>query len=233
MTFARLWAVLAVLLPAFAALIANLSSVDLAYQLRAGGEMLDGTGIPRSDAWTYTAFGLPWFDQQWGAQVILAAVYRLGSWTGLVLLRSLLVGLLFGLVFLYCRLRGADTRRASWLALAAFVVSAVALGLRPQLFGMVALALTLVVLAVRGQRPRLVWAIPVIVAVWANLHGSFFLGPVVVGLAWLEDLADRSPSARQTLVVAIVSALAACLTPFGPAVWLYAAGLSTNPEVTA
>ena len=32
--------------------------------------------------------------------------------------------------------------------------------------------------------------------------------------------------------MAIVSALAACVTPFGPAVWIYAAGLTTNSAVT-
>ena len=72
-----------------------------------------------------------------------------------------------------------------------------------------------------------------IVAVWANVHGSFFLGPLVVGLAWLEDVHDHSPAASRTLGIALVSAAAACLTPFGPLVWAYAAGLSTNPAVTA
>jgi hypothetical protein len=233
MSFARLWAALAILLPALAAMIANLSSVDLAYHLRAGGDILAGAGIPRADAWTFTANGQPWLDQQWGAQVVLAAVYRLAGWTGLVVLRALLVGLLFGLVFLAAHLRGADLRRAAALALVAFVVSAVALALRPQLFGMVLLALVLVLLAVRRRRPAAVWAIPVIVAAWANLHGSFFLGPLVVGLAWLEDLADRDPGARRTLAVAVVAALASLLNPFGPGIWLYAAGLSTNAEVTA
>ena len=38
--------------------------------------------------------------------------------------------------------------------------------------------------------------------VWANIHGSFFLGPVVLGLAWLEDLHDRVPSAHRVLLVA-------------------------------
>ena len=33
--------------------------------------------------------------------------------------------------------------------------------------------------------------------------------------------------------MALVSALAACLTPFGPTVWVYAVGLSSNAEVTA
>src|SRR4029453_825552 len=74
---------------------------------------------------------------------------------------------------------------------------------------------------------------PVLVAVWANLHGSFFLGPLVLGLAWLEDLHDRRPDAWQTLALAAVSAVAACLTPFGPLVWGYATGLSTNAGGTA
>jgi hypothetical protein len=233
MSFARLWAVLAILLPALAALIANLSSVDLAYHLRAGGDILEGHGIPTVDAWTFTAMGQPWLDQQWGAQVVLAAVFRLAGWTGLVLLRAFLVGALFALVLHYCRSRGADLRRAAGIALAAFVVSAVALGLRPQLFGMVLLALVLVILAERRRHPRASWAIPLIVAIWANLHGSFFLGPVVVGLAWLEDVADHDPHARQTFSVAVVAAAASLLNPFGPQVWLYAAGLSTNAEVTA
>ena len=79
MTLPRLWAFLAIALPAVAAVIANLPSVDLTYQLRAGAEILDGAGIPTVDTWTFTAPGAPWTDQQWGAQVILAGVYQVGG----------------------------------------------------------------------------------------------------------------------------------------------------------
>jgi hypothetical protein len=71
-----------------------------------------------------------------------------------------------------------------------------------------------------------------IVLVWANLHGSFVLGPMVLGLAWLEDVHDRVARPHRALAVATISCLAACVTPFGPAVWAYAVGLSVNPEVT-
>ena len=43
---------------------------------------------------------------------------------------------------------------------------------------------------------------------------------------------ERAPGSRRTLLVAVVSAAAACLTPFGPMVWAYAVGLSTNSQVT-
>lgn len=232
MSLPRLWAFLAVALPTLGALIASLPSVDLAYQLRAGGEILDTRAIPTVDSWTFSAAGLPWTDQQWGAQVVLAAVFRVAGWTGLVLLRAVLVGVIFGCLFEIGRRRGLALRLSAWLTLAAFIVSAAALGLRPQLLGMALFAPVLLLVADRRAHPRRLWAIPVVLLVWANVHGSFFLGPLVLGLAWLEDLHDRVDRPHRALLVGAVSAAAACATPFGPAVWAYSVGLSMNPEVT-
>ena len=78
MSLNRLWLFLAVALPVLAAVIAPLSTVDLAYQLRAGAEIIAARALPTVDTWTFTAAGQPWVDQQWGAQVILAVVYDLG-----------------------------------------------------------------------------------------------------------------------------------------------------------
>ena len=94
-------------------------------------------------------------------------------------------------------------------------------------------AVILVLVTDRQSHPGRLWAVPFIVLAWANIHGSFFLGPAVLGLAWLEDIHDRVPRPHQALVVAIVSVAAACVTPFGPGVWVYALGLSTNGLVSA
>ncbi len=88
MSLNRLWVFLAIALPAFAALLATMSTVDLAYHLRAGGEILTNRAVPAVDTWTFTAAGLPWVDQQWGAQLVLALTERLGGWTGLAILRA-------------------------------------------------------------------------------------------------------------------------------------------------
>ncbi|MDQ2966269.1 MAG: hypothetical protein M3R57_10520, partial [Chloroflexota bacterium] len=232
MTFGRLWAFLAVALPVLASLLVSLPSVDLAYHLRAGALTLDTGLIPASDTFTFTAYGEPWLNQQWGAQVALAAVYRVAGWAGLAILRAAFVGALAGLVYLACRSHGVNRRVAAWLTLAAFILSSVALGLRPQLFGLVFFALTLLLLAERRERPRLLWLVPLVVVAWANAHGSFFLGPVLVGLAWLEDVHDGSGGASRTFLVGLVAAVATLVNPFGPGVWLYATGLTTNPLVT-
>ena len=232
MTFSRLWAFLAVALPTLAALIASLSTVDLAYQLRAGAQMLDGHGIPALDTWTFTAAGAPWVDQQWGAQLALAAVYRVAGWTGLVVLRAGLVAVIFACLFKIGQRRGIGVRVAALLTLAAFLVASPALALRPQLLGMACFAVVLLLVSDRRDHPGRLSLVPIVVAIWANLHGSFFLGPMVLGLVWLQDLHDKVARPHRTLLVGLVSGAAAGLTPFGPMVWAYAVGLSTNPDVT-
>lgn len=233
LTFAELWAALAVLLPVLGAVIAPLSTVDLAYNVRAGDLMLASRDVLRADPFTFTAAGQPWLDQQWGAQVLLALGYGAAGWAGLAVLRAVLVGLTFWLVLRACRLTGPGVglRTAAWLTLGGFVVSAVALGLRPQLFGMVLFALTLALLADRERHPARVWLLPVLVAAWANLHGSFVLGPLAIGATWLEDAVGLRSGAGRLLAVGVASVLAACVSPFGPAVWAYAAGITANPEI--
>jgi hypothetical protein len=109
----------------------------------------------------------------------------------------------------------------------------VALTLRPQLLGMTCFAIVLLIATDRRRHPGRLWLVPLVTLVWANLHGSFFLAPLVLGLVWLEDVHDRVERPHRALMVGLVSALAACVTPFGPAVWAYAVGLSMNPLVTS
>ena len=212
-------------------LLATLSTVDLAYHVRAGEIVLDHGTLPSPDAFTFTAAGLPWLDQQWAAQVAFGAIFRIGGWALLAVARALLVGLVAALVLLGCRWAGAGLRLAAWLTLAGFAVGLVALGLRPQLLGMVLFAATVAILAGRERRPRLVWAIPLLVVVWASVHGSFFLGPAAVAVAWLEDLVAGRPGARRLLAIGLVSGLATLVNPYGVGVWTYAGGVAANPTI--
>jgi hypothetical protein len=228
----RLWLAIAILLPALAATIAPMSTVDLAYQVRAGELMLASLAVLRTDPFTFTVFGEPWLNQQWGAGVLFASVHGIAAWGGLVILRAILVAAAVALVMAGAH-RSLAPRSAALLALAGFVVGIASLGLRAQLFGIVLFAAVLAILAWRDGRPRLVWLIPVLVLAWANLHGSFFLGPAAVAVALVDDLVARRPGSRRLLLVLVISIAATFVSPFGPAVWPYALGLATNAEITA
>ena len=254
----QLWTFLGVALPALAALLVPMPAVDLAYQLRAGTEILESGAIPAVDTWTYTVAGNAWLDQQWGAQVLLAEAYKWASWTGLALLRAGLIALTFWLLQSSLRSMGCARRPAALLALGAFVVAAPALALRPQLFGLVLFAASMAVVAARARHPRLLWLLPIFAALWANLHGSFPLILAVIGFAWLDEL-GRLWLARQAArampkgvqqpgrsdvqqrirgstgiaIIGAVSALATLLNPFGIDAWRYVVNLASNPSVSS
>ncbi|MEW5991514.1 MAG: hypothetical protein AB1736_09260, partial [Chloroflexota bacterium] len=232
-TLPELWMFLAIALPTLAALLAPLPTVDLAYQLRAGEDILAGRGIPAIDTWTFTAAGATWLDQQWGAQAILAAVFGATGWSGLAILRAALVGLTFGLVLVAIRRRGRglNPRLAAWLTLAAFIVAVPALALRPQLLALACFAATLTLLAGRGRQPVATWLVALVTVAWANLHGSFVLGPLIVGLAALEDIVAREARASRTVLLAAATTAATLVTPFGLDAWRYAIGLAADSEV--
>ena len=110
LALSQVWAWGAVLVPTGVLAAFPLVSVDLAYVVRAGDLMLRTGGVLRTDelmAWT---IGKPWLNQQWGAELIVAAAYRLGGWLGLAVLRGALQAGVVGLVFLGCRAAGAPGR---------------------------------------------------------------------------------------------------------------------------
>jgi hypothetical protein len=244
------WTAVAVALPAFAALLAPLSTVDLAYQVRTGDLILAERAIPSVDPFTFSAAGLPWTVQQWAAAVALAAGFAPAGWAGLLVLRAAMVGAIFALVLVACRASGVGARGAALLTLGAFVVALAGLGLRAQLFGLLCFAAILALVALRRRRPRLLFLAPLVLLAWANLHGTFPLGLLALGWALLDDAAaarrtgaarpgvaerpaawHRDASVRRDALVLVLAAVATCVTPYGPGVWAYAAALATSPAV--
>jgi hypothetical protein len=227
----HLWAIAAIVLPAGLATLQPMVAIDLAYVVRAGELMLAQGSVLRTGAMASWGLGSPWLNQQWGAELLFAAVFRAGGWLGLAALRGLSVGLILGLIYLACRAAGAGRRPAAILTFCASLVVAAGLNLRAQLLGMVCFAGLLWLLQGRRQHPRrLWWAVPIVV-VWANAHGSFFLGPLLLSLAAVDDRIRKTPGANGTALVALASLPATLLSPFGPRVWSYVVEVSSNPLV--
>jgi hypothetical protein len=226
----RAWGAVAASIPAALGAL-HLSTVDLAYQVRAGDLMLRSHAVLRVDPFSFTAGGRPWLDQQWGAQVVFALVARVGGWTALALMGAGLIGLTFALVDAACRNRGASAPLAAALTLGGFVVSFRGLAVRPQLIGMALFALTLWLLSDRRRPPRRLWWLPAVGLAWANAHGSFFMGPLLIGLAWIEDRGADKAARRLLERTGVLFVGATLVNPFGLRAWSYVWSLSTNPQV--
>jgi hypothetical protein len=229
LSLSAMWVAAALLVPVIALLHAPLSMIDLAYQVRAGEIMLRTHSVLSSDPFSFAA--TRWFDQQWLAQVSLAVVFSAAGWVGLAILRATLAATIAGQVLMTCRARGLETKRAALLTIGALVVAYPGMTLRPQLFALVLFSLTGLLLARRVEHPGWLWLIPALTALWANIHGSFFMAPLLIGLVVVADPLRRSSVRRLSLVLG-ATLLAPAANPHGFAVWRYVVALSTNSEVT-
>jgi len=226
----QLWALASVALSVTLLSAGPLVTVDLAYHIRAGEMMLDSRRVLRTDPFLLWTLGRPWLNQQWGAQLLLGLTYRSAGWFGLATVRALLDALTLTLVFLACRATGAGRRAAAFLTLGSAVFLAVE-SLRPQSFALPCFAAIAWLVAGRTEHPaRLWWAIPIEI-VWANVHGSFFLGPVLLALGGLDDLVRHTGAARRMFALVAVALLATLVNPFGWRVWSYVFTIGTNPLI--
>ena len=224
------WAVAAFAVPLTLVLVVPLGSIDLAYVIRAGQIMLRTGDLLRTDVFLFTTACDPWANQQWGAEVLLAGVFDGLGWLGLALVRAGLTAGVIGFVYAACRASGADRRAAAWLTLLAALLLMSGLQLRSQLFGLLFFALLLWILARRTAHPNGVFLAVPLLLLWANVHGSFPFGILLLATAWAEDRVARRPGGR-TLAAALLALAATAITPFGPSVWGYVIELSTNPVI--
>lgn len=208
--------------------LAPLKHFDLFFHL-AGGRFILEHGFTRVDPFSLTGTA-GWVPHEWGFGVLCVL---LGRWLGAGGPALLVAALVSANVLLLWKALGrAASGRLGLLALSA-------LGLvllvhaptwqqeRP--FHLGHLFFTLAVLCVQAWRAgdeRVVWVFPLLGVAWANLHGSWPLGPALLCGTALGALLDAPGPAswRRALRAAafgVAAFLAAGLGPDGTAIYLY------------
>jgi hypothetical protein len=201
-----------------------MADFDVWWHLRAGQLVLAGGHLPRVDDWTYTNPGKPWIDLYWLFQVVIAALYRLGGSSALVLLKACA-----GTAIVALALCSRRPDAPAWPAALVWPIALIALSgrlcERPELFSLLLLAAYLAILSHAETRPRRLWLLPFLQVLWVNSHGFFVLGPLVLAAYWVDLLLrrlrrDQEPPAsahQKTLALASGATLLGCLvSPYGP-----------------
>ena len=149
------------------------------------------------------------------AEVAISVIHELGL-AGLLIWHFLAVVTALVVVAVDARRRGATDVTAA-LVLGVLVIGGVATFAvaRLQTFSLIPFALTLLLVRDQHRNPgRAMWWVPVLVAVWGNLHGSVLLGVCVIGAHLLFSRLARRPGETVALGLATLAALFAT-----PATW--------------
>jgi hypothetical protein len=159
---------------------------DLWGHLRFGLDLLDTGHVIRPDPYSFMTAGVPWVNHEWLAELLFALAWRAAGGPGLMLLK-LLVGVgTFTLVLRYLHWRGLGALAASIVLLQAIPLTLPWIAvIRPQIFTYLGFVITLIAIARAEQgAPRMLWVLPPVFALWANLHGGVIAGLGILGL-WL------------------------------------------------
>jgi len=209
---------------------------DVWWHIRAGEEVLRTGRVPNVDTWSIVGAGRPWTSQDWGANVILAIGNGLGEWgwTGLSFLFGALTLLAFWILWRAIALRLPSIGWASriiWLSVGLLLAGPV-MGVRVQVLDLVMATGVLWLLWRYQVDPRRRWllGLPLIAALWANLHAGWVLlfllgGAVVVGEV-IDRTLRREPGGQPPLGWVHVRDLALALVASGAALALNPNGVS-------
>ena len=188
---------------------------DTGWHVRNGETILSTTAVPRADHFSYTRAGAPWFAWEWLSDVVFGVSHRFAGLPGVALIAALAIAVsVSGAAYLSLSLGGNPffTAFASVLLLG---TSSMHWFARPHVFSWIlSLAFLAIVEGERRHPGRSLYWLPALAALWANLHGSFLLGPAILFIyAAGEWIAGRS--GLRFTATSLACLLATCVNPYG------------------
>jgi hypothetical protein len=197
-----------------------LADPDTMWQITVGQWIIDHRAVPTQDVYSFTMRGEPWISTQWLSQVIYARAFALVGWTGPVVLAAGAIAVTFALLARFVSSRLSESATLVFVA-AALALSASHLLARPHVLALpVLLAWTAGLVAAADRREAPSWWLLPLMTLWANLHGGFVFGLVLIGALALDAVSGVDRARGKSLflrwfVFGLGALAASCVTPYG------------------
>ncbi|MFL5908817.1 MAG: hypothetical protein ACJ75Z_14620 [Solirubrobacterales bacterium] len=209
------------------------------YMSLLGGRFISAHGVVNHDPFPTIAHGGTWLNQQWLSELAFFRVEGSLGQTGVTILYAVLLAAPLALLLWLCRQKGA----VMLIAITVVYFPGVLAIVHPRAAGFTVLAFSALVALiaaawrVRGAERRgrgmvlAVIAILALFALWANLHGGFVAGLLLIALVTVGLAIDHrrgipeTASPRRVAILGLIGVLAAATvslaTPLGGAIWSY------------
>lgn len=195
------------------------ADADLWGHVRFGLDILGAGRLPSVDPYSFTS-DVIWVNHEWLAEVLFALGYQ---WAGVVGLICIKLAVLAGVMALATRSLREDVPaplvRDFFVGLIILLTFARTGAVRPQLFSV--LLFTVLVVTLRSadrSGSRSVFCLPLVFALWANLHGAWITGLCVLGI-WCALARWATAGTRAGLFLGC--ALATLVNPYGYGLWSF------------
>jgi hypothetical protein len=191
--------------------------------------------VVSEERFTFTAPGRTLRDNPWGAPHIPSGLFRAGGIELVQFDNALTLAGAVGVLVGTCRREGVSSRVAGALGACVAVGLWQTVLIRPQSFSVLMFVGLDALLRRARERPAAMWAVPAVMAVWANVHGGFAIGLLLIlahggpdaAALWVRN--GRGSGGWWRWGACLVAAAAATLAnPYGWRVYGYAGELSAR-----
>ncbi|WP_156023583.1 hypothetical protein [Sulfobacillus thermosulfidooxidans] len=214
---------------------------DVFWQWAAGRYMIHHHLVLHDDVFSYTLYHKPWVTEEWGYEVLLAAlVSGLGGVAFWLMSAGIGTILMVSLAWLLS-LRGVKGLKNGLLVLMAAPGLVEFVKDRPQAFSYVFFVWMLIILWNAKTHPRRLWWSVPLLWVWTNMHGSFLLGFLLLLLEGIWIIVPVNTARVKTWPTQVslkhwarvfsVSVLASFMNPNGPGLWAYSWHVSFSTRI--
>jgi hypothetical protein len=201
---------------------------DLWHHLARGRAIVTEGRLLDSDRFTYTVHGRPLQDANWGWQVLFYELHTLGGLALVQVVNSIVLALMMALLVGLAWRRSGSLVAASGVGIVSFFGLWQLLIIRPQTLSLLLFVALYASLEAALRRRSLLLLPPLVMAVWANAHGGFPIGLVLIGCyvlaAAIPSTEHAMPAWRRiapwSLCLA-ASVAATCANPYGWRVYEY------------
>ena len=162
-----------------------LGHYDLGWHLAAGDLIRDRGNIPFQDPWSFTLGDKQWYNLSWLWDVIASVIFQYTKFSGLILFVAACGAVIVGYLTSVCLSSGASATAvcisvfSACLLYPAFATAPnIYLAASPNTSTM----LFCVIFYAECLKRTRCFLLPVMMVLWANLHGGFLLGFLIVGI---------------------------------------------------
>lgn len=160
----------------------SIADPDIWWHLRNAEVFVQTHSVVRQDFYSFTAAGSHWMNEAWLGELPYYFAWRWFGMRGIYLVMLTEIQLILMGVFALAWLESRNVKAAfcaSWLAV---WLATVSFGPRTLLAGWMCLVAELYLFALYRRGKDLLWVLPPLFVLWANLHGSWLIGMVLLGI---------------------------------------------------
>ncbi|HEY2893361.1 MAG TPA: hypothetical protein VGJ16_04090, partial [Pirellulales bacterium] len=203
----------------------SIADPDIWWHLRNAEVFVQTHSVVHQDFYSFTAAGSQWMNEAWLGELPYYFAWQGLGMRGIYLVMLAEVGLILMGVFALAWLESGNVKAAfcaSWLSV---WLATVSFGPRTLLAGWICLLAELYIFGLYRRGKDLLWCLPPLFILWANVHGSWLIGMVLLGIfgasglfegVWgrLEARRWTPPQMRKLALVGSLSLAGLFLNPY-------------------